>query len=63
MLIKGVRRRCEFKIRKEMKKKGKERLFLDLPRVVKKIENVLWEWEVGGGVCLDCECVKFVIVD
>ena len=43
MLIKGVRRRCEFKIFLLDPRDGKNLLKI----FRKKIENVLWEWEVG----------------
>lgn len=54
MLIKGMRKRSEFKI--------SLRDFKDSPwtfRELLKIENVVYKWCVG--VPIDCECVRFVM--
>ena len=58
ILIKGMRRRGEFKIFISDPRNGKI-LFRSFASC-SKIENVLWKW--GVEMCLDRECVEFVII-
>ena len=58
MLIKGMRRRCEFRIFLRDPRDGK--ILLTSSVSCWKIENVLWENEMG--VHLDRECVELIVI-